>query len=135
MSLPDNTESRGEQYLRAIATGSTSGLPPFPQSRMEEYLDYIAKNGGGGGSGGGVLKVGMDMETMALDKTYAEITAGYAVLCVEQGGMVQYAPLVGSADAAFTLLFLAGNQQMTFVAESADGYPAYQQGGGGGTPE
>lgn len=48
MSLPTNPQSRSEEYLNAIATGSTSNLPE-PESRMDAYLDYIARNGGGGG--------------------------------------------------------------------------------------
>jgi len=48
MSLPENPQSRGEVFLNAIATGSSSDLPT-PQSREEQYLDYIAQNGGGGG--------------------------------------------------------------------------------------
>lgn len=75
MSLPDNTESRSEQYLRAIALGDNSGLPPFPQSRTEEYLDYIAKNGGGGGGGSNVVVVNVsyDGDTATFDKTFAEL--------------------------------------------------------------
>lgn len=48
MSLPTNPQSRSEEYLNAIATGDASNLPE-PESRMDAYLDYIAKNGGGGG--------------------------------------------------------------------------------------
>lgn len=99
-------------------------------SKLNKMEKGIEDANAGGGGGGGVLRVGMDMETMALDKTYAEIVgAVYAILCVEQGGQVQYAPLLGSADAGLALMFLAGNQQMRFVAESADGYPVYQQQG------
>ena len=49
MALPDAPQTRGEQYLNAIATGDASGIPPVPQTREEMYLDEIAKNGGGGG--------------------------------------------------------------------------------------
>lgn len=82
MALPDAPQTRSEQYLNAIATGSTSGIPEAPQTRMEQYLDVIANNGGGS-SGGGILTVtGTYGETAyfgvpgyALDKTYAEIHA------------------------------------------------------------
>jgi len=39
--LPNTPETRREQFLNAIATGNTSGLPE-PVTREEVYLDYIA---------------------------------------------------------------------------------------------
>lgn len=48
--LPNTPETRREQFLNAIATGDTSGLPE-PVTREEVYLDYIAENGGGGSEG------------------------------------------------------------------------------------
>lgn len=44
MSLPSKQYSRVELFLNAIATNKIDNLPS-PQSRMEIYLDYIAKNG------------------------------------------------------------------------------------------
>lgn len=49
-NLPNTPETRREQFLNAIATDNTSGLPE-PVTREEMYLDYIAENGGGGGEG------------------------------------------------------------------------------------
>lgn len=43
--------NRHEQYLNAIANGTTDNLPTPPITREEVFLDYIARNGGGGGSG------------------------------------------------------------------------------------
>lgn len=48
MALPNEAITREEIYLRAAATGDTSNLPE-PLTRTEEYLKYIAENGGGGG--------------------------------------------------------------------------------------
>lgn len=83
MALPDNPQSRSEQYLNAIATGNNSGLPSFPQSREEQYLDCIAKNGGGS-SGGGVLVVNIidGDENSTLDKTWQEIYDALAAMPV-----------------------------------------------------
>ena len=51
MSLPENPETRREQYLSVIAGQNTTDiLPETPYTREEQYLDYIARNGGGGGS-------------------------------------------------------------------------------------
>lgn len=49
MSLPENPESRLEQYLQNIATGEGE-YPANPDSRLEQYLDYIIEHGGSGGS-------------------------------------------------------------------------------------
>lgn len=77
MSLPDNPITRGEvflnavanndasglpapitrqeEYLAAIASGDASNIPASPVTREEQYLDYIAQNGGGGGGGSDTL--------------------------------------------------------------------------------
>lgn len=129
MSLPENTESRSEQYLRAIATGDNSGLPPFPQSRMEEYLDYIVKNGGGGG-GGNILFVGATTvdETTTLDKTWQEIMTavgtGIAVIKKTYGEndiTLDYINAVYHYDGnSYTVLSVSGDE---YDADSASGYP------------
>ena len=41
--------TRIEQYLGAIASGTIEGIPEEPLTRIEQYLDYLARNGGGGG--------------------------------------------------------------------------------------
>lgn len=49
MSTLPNPESRNEQYLQFLATGSDT-LPEKPESRIEEYLAYLCEHGGGGSS-------------------------------------------------------------------------------------
>ena len=90
-------------------------------------LNKIEQGIANAGGGGGVLKVGVDAQTMALDETYAEIAnADYAVISVpEQGGGVNYGLLVYSDDANYTVIFWMAGNEMTFVADSADGYPVY----------
>ena len=48
--------TREEQYLAYIA-GEADTYPEKPVTRIEKYLDAIAKNGGGGGGGGDVTGV------------------------------------------------------------------------------
>lgn len=55
--------TREEQYLKAIAEGSTS--VPIPKTRIEQYLEIIAKNQSSGGT--------IDAETayqMAVEEGY-----------------------------------------------------------------
>lgn len=60
MALPDEPITRNEHYLAAIA-GQEVELPD-PITREDQYLDYIARNGGGGGT--------------AADTTYDNSTSG-----------------------------------------------------------
>lgn len=46
-NLPDSPESRNEQYLQFIATGGKGELPETPESRIEQYLNFICKNASG----------------------------------------------------------------------------------------
>lgn len=48
--LPDHIYSRSEEFLDVIV-GRSKDLNslPVPQSRIEEYLECLAHNGGGGG--------------------------------------------------------------------------------------
>ncbi|MCF0149143.1 MAG: hypothetical protein HUJ77_12200, partial [Clostridium sp.] len=53
--LPTPNQSRKESYLGSLIGQEGAILPEEPQSRIEQYLDYIAKNGVvGGGSGEGL---------------------------------------------------------------------------------
>ena len=48
-NIPDTPITRQETYLDAIANGTTE--VPEPITREEQYLAWIALNGGGGGTG------------------------------------------------------------------------------------
>lgn len=74
----------------------------------------------------GVVVCTMDMQTMALDHTYAEITAGYAVFADTSSSFVNLAPMAGYNDQSFSVMFLMGEEQLVFTADSADGYPVAQ---------
>ena len=68
--------TREEQYLSAIAGESTVELTPI--TRKEQYYQKILETIGSGGSGGGGFNptiVTLDMETMKLSLTPAEIYA------------------------------------------------------------
>ena len=88
---------------------------------------------GGGGTGGGVLVCTVDADTGALDHTWQEISdAGYAVLDLQENGIC---PTIQIADnGGYGVLFLnfSTSSNLTFVAQTADDYPVYDNGGGGG---
>lgn len=77
---------------------------------------------------GGVLFVGIDMQTMTLDKTYAEIaSAGYAVLSVlGDAGLYMVGPMTayGLSSDEYTVNFQMGNSTVSFTTDSEDGYPS-----------
>ena len=53
--LPIPNQSRNESYLGVIAGQPGAIKPKKPQSRAEEYLEFLAENGiAGGGSGEGL---------------------------------------------------------------------------------
>lgn len=54
-SLPQFVGSRSEEFLNYIVGRATDlNSLPIPNSRIEEYLEYLCHNGGaGGGAGGG----------------------------------------------------------------------------------
>ena len=84
---------------------------------------------GGGGSSGGVLVVSIDMETMALDKTYNELYAALAsgmipvlITTDDGGGMPLYLSHV-LADLQYLASFSGigeGATQYDFSADTAD---------------
>lgn len=93
-----------------------------------------------GGSGGGFLKVGMNMETMTLDKTWKEIYealgAGYYVSVTTvsvSGESVEQVPVTTStydgADyyAYGSVVFEDVVRDITYKADSENGYPVMQQ--------
>ena len=59
-NIPDTPITRQETYLDAIANGTTE--VPEPITREEQYLAWIALNGGGGGGTGEVKGVKGDVE-------------------------------------------------------------------------
>ena len=77
--LPEKPESRGESYLAKIAGQDVT--VPAPASRTEQYLAYIAENGGGGG-GGTTYTAGAGIDItdneISVDTTtiQAKLTAG-----------------------------------------------------------
>ena len=54
MPLPNQPNTRLEQYLNRIATGQGT-YPLYPLTNVEEYLDWICKHGGGGGGGSSAI--------------------------------------------------------------------------------
>ena len=132
MALPDAPNTRKEQYLNAIATGS--GKPDQPYTREEMYLDYIADNGSGGGGGGsgggGVLVVNVtevdDIQT--CDKTAGEMWAACQTGCVifriePYEGVVVVAPLqVAYFDSERGYSFEANSVSVS--ADTENDYPS-----------
>lgn len=51
-SLPDFVGSRSEEFLNYISRRNTNlNSLPVPNSRIEEYLEFLCYNGGSGGGG------------------------------------------------------------------------------------
>ena len=130
--------SRGEEFLDVILRSLGGDTPDIPQPawRYEEYLAAIANDiqNGGGSSGGGVLVVHQDADGV-LDKTWQEIhDACFAVLADTDEtsiflaffysiGMAEegYFASVASPDGSSPI----GFDNLTFVTNTADGYPVY----------
>ena len=69
--------TREEQYLSAIANGSTD--VPEPVTREEQYLYQIAVNGGGGGAEDFVAEVSTnDFETFTSTVTVSDLQTAYS---------------------------------------------------------
>ena len=97
-------------------------------AKLNKIEKGIEDAGSGGGGGGGVLIVGIDMATMTLDKTYAEIaSAGFAVLsALGDAGLYMVGPLTlyGVDDGVYKVQFTMGNSSVPFTTDSEDGYPS-----------
>lgn len=159
MSLPD-PKTRREVYLNSIANGESVDLTPHTREEvyLDAIANNGGGSGGGTtvvanpelagteadltglqvgetkykvGGGGGVLIVGIDLPTMALDKTWQEIVdAGFAVIAMTASGTTNYAYLISTqhqSDFSYEVnAFLIQNGAISptkFVATSADGYP------------
>ena len=126
-------------------TGGGSFDPDITNPQDGDTLVYDASeekwvNGsGGGGSGGGYLKVGIDMQTMALDKTWNEIydalNAGYYVSVVtevtlnENVSQLYIYHAVKEIDEYHVDGCGFGSEivSMRFSTDSENGYPVMQQ--------
>ena len=104
-----------------------------PITRVEQFLsDIIDQGGGGGGSGGGgVVVVTMNMETMALDKTWQEIQTAMAtsVVVIYQAapdyGFWAHLYVTQVRSDEYGNYIIEVNNGDQFRATSASGYPVY----------
>lgn len=89
--------------------------------------------GGGGGSGGGFLKVGINPETGALDKTWKEI---YDALYEGKYVCIVIGDENGALQTSVTSAYIAGTDYTvetitdSYLTDSENGYPV-----GGGSPK
>ena len=67
--LPTPNQSRQESYLGVIAGQEGAEMPEKPLSREEEYLEYIAEQGGGGGG-----EPAQYLKTIEKDETNKKVT-------------------------------------------------------------
>ena len=77
----------------------------------------------------GVLVVGIDDETGALDKTWQEIhDAGFTVVKHDNvhGTIIGYVTMVGQGDGVYALEIWEDEDYITCITNSADGYPIAQ---------
>ena len=121
-----------------------SGLPEIGEGDTGKVLTATAEGAAwqsGGGSGGGVLVVGLDMQTFTLDTTWQEIydamAAGkiaYIYLAMETEGSIAAAGYVVvnaiGASGTYAIAALAIDNgaatATTFATDSAGGYPVWQ---------
>ena len=96
MALPDSPQSRGEEYLNNIATGS-GDIPDVPQTRIEQYLNKIA-------TGDGDIP---DAPHTRVEQYLAEIA--------ENGGG-------GGGEAVLVNKTVSANGTYNASADNADGY-------------
>ena len=100
------------------------------------YAMGAKSGGGGGGSGGGVLVVHIN-EQGVFDKTWQEIfDSDYPVAHISMSeGVKHFAPIVDveARDSYYYVYLRMYNQTssgntMTFLTDSANGYPEYNEG-------
>jgi len=124
--------TRTETFL--AKAGGQSVETPTPITREETFLQAIIDIGSGGGGGGGALIATLNMQTMALDKTWNEINnADIAYISVSDGGgiIMMFVSLINHAALGYFVGAVgihpeAGVTAFQFVADSADGYPVMQ---------
>lgn len=122
--------TRKETFL--AKAGGQNVVTPTPITREETFLQAIIDNGSGGG--GGVLVVGIDMQTMTLDKTWQEI---YDASCVvlhtptnPSTGLSEryYLSDIGTGENVYILTFARfSNETLSFLyfaASAPNEYPA-----------
>lgn len=108
---------------------SNPTIPDFPQTRIEMYLNAIAKNGGGGGGGGtsinlieceltatesGGLRAAMTAAELMEADIIIFLVGGYRYVCSAWGS------IPGTQGYVF---FLTGDNML--AATSAEAYPEY----------
>ena len=101
--------------------------------KLRRRFNKLVKDGGAGG-GGNIMRVGLNRATMALDKTWQEISdcfanGGYAYLATtSQYGTAGFHPIlnIGSVDEEYSVtIFVEWTQATNFVCSSPDEYPTY----------
>lgn len=125
--------SRRELYLNAIAEGSTNNIPENPISRIEMYLDYIARHGQGGSSTGDYEDLlnlpKINGVTLKGNKVPAQL--GFSTVCsmsaateTTVAGYLEFldATLLGETD--FTQLFKISNRNNIVGADDEVILPA-----------
>lgn len=127
--MPLTPKNRKEEWLQGLVDHETTLTP---KNRPEEWMkEIIDASGGGGGTGGGALVCTMDTQTMALDKTWAEINdADLAFMSFNMGDIkaTGLVALTASLESKYKVEVITINDDMSigtlhFAAESADGYP------------
>lgn len=131
--MADLTPNNREEYwLQGMVDGQTT-LEPNKRREYwyKEIVDAIG-SGGGGGTGGGVLILHIDIQTRALDKTWAEIDSAFGNAVVFLGST---ALLIGTGeDETGYFVYFADFydaptvSKLTFKADTENDYPVAQMG-------
>lgn len=149
-----NSDKQWNPLTSGIGGGNSGGIANLPleivnpsnddvltyDSTSEKWVNKTLINNN---SGGGYLKLTMNQETGALDKTWKEIydafSAGYYVSLItiseeNNGGECYTLPVssVGWGDGAYRLLMFnpenLSSEPMEFLTNSENGYPVVQAG-------
>ena len=134
----DTLKFDGKQW---VAGAAASGLPAVSGSDNGKVLTVVEGAWApAAGGGGGVLVVGVDADTGALDKTWQEIyDAGFCVVLLEEDENKMYLPVfwaftrtdlvTGETEYCVKAYYFAEQVTNTFIATSTSGYPVLEQEG------
>ncbi|MBQ1790788.1 MAG: hypothetical protein II008_11445 [Oscillospiraceae bacterium] len=137
--MPLTPKNRKEEWLQGLVDHETTLTPKNrPEAWMKEIIDTIG-SGGGGGTGGGVLKVGITVESgfATMDKTWKEINEATLPVVVvntsENATTWMFVIYTEISDKYYVSVAVGGDDvdaviftKIVFSTDSETGYPVAQ---------